>query len=225
MLIKRSLFGIIAVSMLFAATSAWADSISIANASFETLPSGGLPYSCGGTCAYSVVEGIPGWHTSGQSGQWIIGGFLGNAVAIDGNVVAYSDSGSIWQDVASAVAGDTYTLQVDVYHRTDRATAGGNVQLEIGGVVVAGAPRVDAGAGTWNNWTLHYSALAPDAGKTMAILLSTSGGNQFVFDNVRLNSSTSTSEVPEPASLLLFGTGLAGLLKRRLYRKSSQQIN
>jgi hypothetical protein len=111
----------------------------------------------------------------------------------------------------------TYTLQVDVLHRTDEALTG-VVQLEIGGLVVATAPVVDGGLGTWSNWTAMDTATAAQAGQTLTILLSANGA-QGDFDNVRLNSNASS--VPEPGSCILVGTALAGLTTWRLRRKSA----
>ncbi len=94
------------------------------------------------------------------------------------------------------------------------------MQLEIGGLVVATAPVVDGGPGTWSNWTAVDTATAAQAGQTLTILLSTNGipgsNQQGDFDNVRLNSS-----VPEPGSCILVGTALAGLTTWRLRRRSA----
>ena len=205
-----------AILFLIPARSALAGNIPVANFSFETVPAGWPNGFCGGTCVYDTGLPIPGWNSTGvETGQRITGGFDGNPPAINGSVLAYSNGGTIWQDVATAVAGTTYTLQVDVLARTD-AAEDGIVQLEIGGVVVATAPAVDAGPGTWNNEIAVYTANASQAGETITILLS-SNGYQGDWDNVRL--STGPSAVPEPASCILLGTALAGLLTRRLHRK------
>lgn len=207
------------VMLLFAfVPGAFAATITVANPSFETLPSGWPNVTCGGTCAYDVGLPIPSWNSTGsETGQWRTGGFAGNPPAFDGSILAYTNGGTISQDVGNAVAGLTYTLQVDVLHRTDEALTG-VVQLEIGGVVVATAPVVDGGVGTWSNWTAVDTASAAQAGQTITILLS-ANGNQGDFDNVRLNSSASS--VPEPGSCLLVGTALVGLMTRRLRRKST----
>jgi len=194
--------------------SAMATPVSVVNYSFETLPSGGLPTLCGGSCAYSTGS-IPGWNDTGTTGQWITGGFNGNPNAIDGNVLAYSNYGSLWQDVGTAIAGSTYGLSVDLLHRTDGVLAG-VAQLEIDGVPVVTASGADAGPGTWNDWTGVYTATAADAGKTVTILLSNNSGfYQADFDNVRLN-------VPEPDILYLLGAGLLGLLALCRWRPSAR---
>lgn len=193
----------LAASLTWATGSAFADSISVANPSFEALPAGGLNIGCGGSCAYDYGP-IPGWNDTGSSGQWIPGGYAGNPNAYNGNVVAYSNGGTISQTVgATAIAGVTYTLSVEVLHRTD-VPIYALVQLEIGGVVVGTATPVDAGSGTWNDWTVSYTADAAQAGKSITILL-TSTGVQGDFDDVTL-----TDNVPEPSVLSLLTLGLLG---------------
>jgi hypothetical protein len=124
--------------------------------------------------------------------------------------LAYTNDNPISQDVGTAVVGATYTLQVEILHRTDVAL-GGVAQLEIGGSVVATATGVDGGPGTWSDWTAVYTPTAADAGKTVTILLSTNGSGQGDFDDVRLDATGGPTTIPEPASMALLGVGLLGL--------------
>jgi hypothetical protein len=206
------LLGAIVLSAFISGFAA-ASPIAIANPSFETLPPNGLPFLCGGSCAYSN-DAIPGWNSDGRTGQWITGGFAGNPNAIDGSVLAASNFGSIWQDAGPAVFGFTYTLRVARLHRTDVAMAG-EVRLVLGGVPVATAIGPDGGPGAWNEWTAVYTPSASEAGRTLTILLSNDfGADQANFDNVRLDAV----RVPEPVSFVLIGAGMLGLLGLRAVR-------
>ena len=200
---------------ILASAPGHAGSITVQNYSFETLTSSGLFVACGGSCAYSDGVGIPDWSTTGfATGQWITGGYAGNPPAFDGNVLAYSNGGTISQTVGpTAVDGTTYTLQVEVLHRTDYPIAA-TVQLEIGGSVVATSSQPDAGAGTWNDWVATYTATGADAGKPLTILLSSSGA-QGDFDDVRL----SASGVPEPATWTMMLTGFGAVSGALMLRR------
>ena len=116
---------------------ALATPVSIANYSFETLPTAGLPFACGGPCFFSFGDLIPSWSSAPvYGGQWLIAGYDGNPAPPDGNVIAFLNAGTISQDVGSAVTGTTYTLQVAIMHRNNQFM-GATVELLIDGAVVA----------------------------------------------------------------------------------------
>ena len=203
MKIKLTSFAALTVCVLFLVSGAFAGSIPVADPSFETPPTPGYNNFCGGACEYTTGVPIYGWNTTGlNTGQLIMGGYAGNPGAFDGNVIAYTDIGTISQNVITAVAGNFYTLQVEILHRTDVSMTG-IAQITIGGVPVALATGMDPGKGKWSNWTAHYTATPGDAGKLLGILLSTSGpGGQGDFDYVQLS-------VPERSNLaMMLGFGI-----------------
>jgi hypothetical protein len=190
----------VAVGLLGATGAALADSIAVANPSFETLPANGLNISCGGTCAYDYGA-IPGWNDNGATGQWIPGGYAGNPPAYSGSVVAFSNGGQIWQNVGNFGAGSTLTLSVEVLWRTD-VPSDALVQLEIGGTVCGTATPVGPTApapGTWTDYTTSCTVTAAQAGEVDTILL-TGTGTQGDFDDVQMT-------VPEPSALSMLTLG------------------
>src|SRR5271157_703813 len=225
MRVKLSSLATLTVCLLFLASSAFAGtfSIPVANYSFETLPVGGLNNDCseGGLypgCAYSTGEPIPGWTITGATGQWTTGGYVGNPPAYDGSVLAYSNGGTISQNVIAAVAGETYTLNVEILHRTDVPMTG-IAQLTLNGVVVATATGIDPGPGKWSDWTALFTATPAEAGQELGILLSGTG-QQADFDYVQLEASILEASIDEPSTLAtLLGSsifGLAAVLRRKL---------
>lgn len=191
----------VAVWLLGATGLAFADSISVANPSFEILPASGLNISCGGTCAYDYGV-IPGWNDNGATGQWIPGGYAGNPAAYSGNVLAFSNGGQIWQNVGNFGAGSTLTLSVEVLWRTD-VPSDALVQLEIGGTVCGTAtPVLTPVQGSWTDYTTSCTVTAAQAGEVDTILL-TGTGTQGDFDDVQMT-------VPEPSALSMLTLGSLG---------------
>ena len=209
--------GILAfTSGLALASTGFADDIAVNNPSFETLPGGGLtsPGYLGGV--YDIGP-IPGWINSGTSGQFQPGGPAGTAPngyynALDaGPTEAYTNSGVIFQTVAATVVpGVTYTFLVDIGARLDTSCCAfaGVADLLINNhqYFATGVENL----GGFATYTATYTGLAADNGDSITIELSDpSLTGQADFDNVRLSSNLSL--VPEPAGLLLLGTGLIGI--------------
>lgn len=197
------------------AVPAAAVSLTVVNASFETLPPGGLPNGCGTGCAYS--NGLfTGWTGTGAVGQFQPGSSSGTFTYFDyvpdGTTVAYINGGSLAQTVTStAIAGHTYVLTTDFGVRHDLGNPG-SILLSVGGgnSVAAGLVPVP---GSWSTFTASYTATVADAGGAITLTLASPGG-QGDFDNVTLADTTA---VPEPASwaLMIVGFGLVGGAVRR----------
>ncbi len=204
----KALLTLAAVAAAMSAVPASAVTIAVANASFETLPPGGLPNGCGTGCSFSSGA-IPGWITTGATGQFQPGSAGFYNFVPDGLTVAYSNGGSITQTVgATAVAGRTYTLSTAFGVRNDIANPG-SIRLLVGANTIF-ATGIAPTPGNWATYTASYTATLADAGSAISIEL-VSPGSQGGFDNVALTA------VPEPASwaLMIGGFGLTGAALRR----------
>jgi hypothetical protein len=204
------------------APSSWAGAITVTNPSFETLPNGPLPLTCGTGCAYSTDGNIPGWTTTGASGLLQSGAPVNTTyfnTAATGSTIAYANSGSISQTVGATVQlGVIYTLLVDVGVRKDVGDPGTEALVINGNTILA--TGVLPAAGGFSTFTATYTGLAADVGKAITIQLATASA-QGDWDNVRLSDNT-TSAVPEPASMMLMGLAtFAGAIMIRRKRQAS----
>lgn len=216
-------FAILLAAACFSVSEASATTITVNNASFETLPGGGLPIGCGTACSYSI-DLIPGWTNSGFSGQFQPGAPATTAYlnsVPDGLTVAYTNGPMIDQVVGATVQdGVTYTLTVDLGSRNDTGF-GSAAGLFIGGNFYAATGTVPT-AGNWSTFTATFTGTAATAGDAIDIQLLMTGA-QGDFDNVQLSDNTSgsgSSVVPEPSSLSLLALGLCGVagVVRRKFR-------
>lgn len=210
----------ISILVVFGAGCTFANTIFVNNFSFETLPPGGLPASCGVPlgCSYSNAD-IPGWTRSNVgiiTGQFQPG-VPGNTTYFsapmpDGITVAYTSGGIISQTVAAtALANTIYTLRVDVGLRNDQPDFG-TVLLLIGShqILATGTAPLP---GHFSTFTATYLTSALDLGASIGIQLS-ANSNQGDFDNVRLDSTAA----PEPGTAFFVVSSFAlvvPLLRRR----------
>jgi len=209
--IKRNAFRVVA-TLAFAAAPAFASLIPVNNFSFETVPVGGFPIACTGTCVCSLAA-IPGWGgTAVVRGEAQYGTTNGRFTSLssDGTPTsAFSNDGIISQTLGFTVGvGTVYTLLVDIGERVNGGV-GGQADLRINGTPyiatpVAGLPS----SGGWAIYKATYTGNATDAaaGASITIELQNINPNyQANFDNVQLTG------VPEPASFLLIGSALLAL--------------
>lgn len=187
--------------------AARADIVPVTNASFETLPLGGLGTPCGTGCSYNVGA-VSGWTVTGasQMGQFQPGppttGYFDYVP--DGLTVAYSNGGVISQTVVPTVqVGELYTLTVAIGNRKDAVYSLGTADLLINShqYFATGVPAVQ---GAWTTWTATYVGSVADAGQNITIQLN-AAAQQGDYDNVQLS-------VPEPDAMTLLGVMGGALL-------------
>lgn len=129
-----------------------------------------------------------------SNGSWAQTGpaYSGNYAALNnwhGDIIVTKDGGGIFS------FQDLYIRSW--YNSTNTSSASINGYLNNSS---AGEVRFTM-TNSWQNIQANFTAIDE---------LHIKGGNNFLMDNITVNS-TSTSPVPEPTTMLLFGTGVAGL--------------
>jgi len=229
---SRLLSAMCACILLVTLSPVNAASIAVTNHSFEqpvvtTIP-GFLTSTAGPFCFASACPSIPGWEFSGLGGLFQPNNTVFPLGAVDGSQVFFSDARGNGDAVAVQTLSNTfyqlgidYSLTVSVGNRAESFIpfANGEITLFAGAdpknivstldlsTIIAPSP------GQFSNVTLLVTAADIAAtgavGESIGIRL---GGailtGQTIFDNVRLSSSA----VPVPAAVWLFGSGLLGLI-------------
>jgi hypothetical protein len=229
--VRLLISAVCALTFCLLTTGAWADSVPILNASFETTNT--LSPNCLGTgCAFNFA--IPDWNN--LSSNTAAGSFRPGSNTLyftsslpSGNIVAFINGGGISQTLGvSVLPNATYTLSVDVGRRVDVSGVNYSLNLLDGsnilGSCTQSSSNASIAAGTFADITLTCTTGSSVPAGLLGIEL-TGNGRQVNFDNVQLNVTTGAVSTPEPSALAFTFVGLfvGGLLSLRSRRNQYLQ--
>ena len=217
----------IAMLLVFVALvggSAWADGITVQNASFEV--SNPLTVNCATGCYYNTGP-VPGWVTTGvEAGSWqpgMTGVYFNPGAVPDGSTIAYVVEGSLSQELGVGLLPNlNYYLTVDVGDRLDGFMSGNyTIALDVNGVPMCSftGDSTSITPGTFATEGCSFVAPASVPSGDLSVVLSDFTG-QATFDNVTVDPVST----PEPSSAALLGFGLCFVALFGAFHKRKQTL-
>jgi hypothetical protein len=225
---RRSTLPAAALALCVVAGTAWADPISVystgngsttdgyadPNWSYTLINNTGNGPSSGTSSALVLANGSPGNTGTDFFGGWVAnstaGAWIGNNTSSNNSGYnSGNNGGALSFSTTFSMAGlNPSTAQISGQWTVDDAG-----ELELNGNIIS-----TLGSGNWGS-LFSFSAPSSDfvAGSNTLTVVLTDSDNTWEGTQVQITSATADAAVPEPLSLAMFGTGLAGLglLRRR----------
>jgi hypothetical protein len=121
------------------------------------------------------------------------------------------------------IVGDTYNL---TWAQSSEFTSSDQLAVSfVSGSATPGqiftAPPYPGGTNFWFTWTTESLSFVPNSTSVRFHFQGVSSASYEVgVDNFQITAVSPASEVPEPGSMILLGTGLAGVYRWRKGRKT-----
>ena len=208
---------VILALVLLCFVSSAAEAIPITNSSFET---GVFVDDGNGTMVLPVGStAIGGWTVVTDQLAWIISPNPWGLTAEDGNhfldLTAYpagAPFGGVSQDLSTTI-GEIYLLNYSLGTYTSR-WGGPPVSILASGGGTSQTCTVSA-TSTVSSWTLCSMTFTANSSTTTLSLLGAAGVQYIGLDNVSVEA-VGSSPIPEPATIVLLGSGLVAIGRRRI---------
>ncbi len=166
---------------------------------------------------FEIFNAIPGWMTTSGSGIEIQNNIVGSPFEGAQHVELDSDNNSGMAQTISTVAGQEYDLSFFYSARPGRASTTNGIDINWDGVNLSNitADGIGLSDTDWNLFAFSVIATGPS---TLLEFVATGTSDSFGGYLDAVNLQAVPEPIPEPSTLLLFGSGLAALAGWR-YRK------
>ena len=125
---------------------------------------------------------------------------------------------AVWSETLNVTPGTIYNFAA--WGASSYSESPANLSFKINGVEI-GTLQLPSTTGEWTQFGATWDSLALTSATLSIYDLDTDySGNDFTLDDISFEPARTTQATPEPMTLVLFGSGLAGLGRLRRRRKA-----